>query len=277
MNIWDAFEVPTLEDQRNLPQIESLHKLGIAESELGLNPTTFNLDHPRLSELIREHNNKVGNLIMTYTLAYHYFSAGIPDDRWYQSPGEKGQSVQYMPDFSEEHWGRNIWFGYFSNVYYMTISSIWDSVLEIINHYYDYNLPVDMRLRSSILKKLKMEHPKISEIFASLQKNELYSQAQKYRTSAAHGSAPNSVKDTVKYEKNVMLTFPVLDDNGMPVLDSEGKPMTEQKKVRRISWGIGKYTPTKVIFQNMQAYAKLSAEKIHEILNLMHETPVENG
>ena len=105
MNIWDAFEVPTLEDQRNLPQIESLHKLRIAESELGLNPTTFNLDHPRLSELIREHNNKVGNLIMTYTLAYHYFSAGIPDDRWYQSPGKKGQSVQYMPDFSEEHWG----------------------------------------------------------------------------------------------------------------------------------------------------------------------------
>lgn len=214
---------------------------------------------------------------MTYTLVYHYFSAGIPDDRWYQSPGDKGQSVQYMPDFSEEHWGRNIWFGYFSNVYYMTISSIWDSVLEIINHYYDYDLPVDMRLRSSILKKLKMEHPEIADIFVSLQKNELYSQAQEYRTGAAHGSAPNSVKNTVKYEKNVMSTFPVLDDNSMPVLDSEGKPMTEQKKVRRISWGIGKYTPTKVIFQNMQDYAKLSAEKIHEILNLMHETPVENG
>lgn len=53
MNIWNAFEVPTLEDQQDLPQIESLRQLRIAESELGLSPTTFNLDHPRLSELIR--------------------------------------------------------------------------------------------------------------------------------------------------------------------------------------------------------------------------------
>ena len=212
---------------------------------------------------------------MTYTLVYHYFNAGIPDDRWYQSPGDKGQSVQYMPDFLEEHWGRNIWFGYFSNVYYMTISSIWDSVLEIINHYYDYDFPVDMRLRSNILKKLKAEHSEIADIFAALQSNELYSQAQEYRTGAAHGSAANNVKNTVKYEKNIVSTFPILDDNGMLVLDSKGKPMTEQKKVRKISLGIGKYTPTRVIFQNMQDYAKLSAEKIHEILSLMHETPAK--
>lgn len=274
MSIWAAFEVPTLEDRQNLPRIDDLQKLRIAETALGLNPTVFNLDHPRLSEIIREHNNKVSDLIMTYTLVYHYFNAGIPDDRWFQSPGDNGQSVQYMPDFSEEHWGRNIWFGYFSNVYYMTISSIWDSVLEIINHYYDYDFPVDMRLRSSVLKKLKAEHPEIADIFAGLQNNELYIKAQEYRTAAAHGSAPNSVKNTIRYEKGIVSTFLVLDDNGMPVLDSEGKPMTKQKKVRRISWGIGKYTPTKVIFQNMQDYAMLSAEKIHEILNLMYEVPI---
>ena len=40
---------------------------------------------------------------------------------------------------------------------------------------------------------------------------------------------------------------------------------------------IGEYTPTKTIFQNMQDYAKLSAEKIHEILNLMNETPAEDS
>ena len=156
----------------------------------------------------------------------------------------------------------------------MMISSIWDSVLEIINHYYDYDFPVDMRLRSSVLKKLKAEHPEIADIFADLQNNELYVKAQEYRTAAAHGSAPNSVKNTIRYEKGIVSTFPVLDDNGMPVLDSEGKPMTKQKKVRRISWGIGKYTPTKIIFQNMQDYAMLSAEKIHEILNLMYEVPI---
>lgn len=275
MNIWNAFEIPTVEDQKNLPQIDQINNLRIADSELGPDSSVFNLTLPRLSEIIREHNNKVGNLIISYTLAFHYFNAGIPDDRWYQSPGNKGQSIQYMPDFSEEHWGRNFWFGYFSNIYYITISSIWDSVLEIINHYYGYDFSIDIRLRNNIQKKLETEHPEIADIFASLQKNELFSKAQEYRTYAAHGSGANSVKNTVKYEKNVISSFPVLDDNGMPVLDEEGKMVTEQKKVQVISWGVGKYTPTKVIFQNMQDYAKLSAEKIHEIINLMQKEPIE--
>jgi len=89
-----------------------------------------------------------------------------------------------------------------------------------------------------------------------------------------HGSASNSVKDTITYEKGILVDLPVYDDSGRPVLDSKGKPMTEQKKATRISFGIGKYTPTKVIFQNMQDYVALSAEKIHEILKLMYNAPI---
>ena len=271
MNIWDTFEIPSIEEQHNLPQAENLRDLRINEAELGLAPDSFCLAHPRLHELIREYNNKVGDLIITYTLVYHYFHAGIPDERWCLSPGGNGQSVQYMPDFSEEHWCRNMWFGYFSNVYYILISSLWDSILEIINHYFDYDFSVDMRLRNTVLKKLKEDHPDISALFLNIQNDELYKKAQEYRTAASHGSAPNSIKNTVHYEKDVLSTFPVLDDQGMPVLDSDGKPMIKQVKSRKISFGVGKYTTTNSIFQNMQDYAKLSAEKIHEILAMMKE------
>ena len=271
MNIWDGFEMPTLDDRQNLPHADNLSNLRIDESELGLDPTSFCLAHPRLRELIREYNNKVGDLMITYTLAYHYFRAGIPDERWNQSPGKDGQSVQYMPDFSEEHWNRNMWFGYFANVYYILISSIWDSIIEILNHYYDYDFPVDLRLRNAVLKKLKIDHPGVNNVFHEIINTDLYKKAQEYRTAASHGSSPNSVKDTIRYEKDIITTLPVLDDNGMPVLDDEGHPMTKQVKARKISFGIGKYTPTSVIFQNMQDYAKLSAEKIHEILTLIRE------
>lgn len=269
MNIWSAFEIPTPEDRQNLPQADVLDSLHINESELGLDPTTFCIAHPKLSELIREYNNKVGDLIITYTLAYHYFRAGILDERWYQSPGNNGQSVQYMPDFSDEHWGRNMWFGYFANVYYILISSLWDSIIEVINHYYDYDFPVDLRLRNAVLKKLKADHPNISALFLSIQNDELYKKAQEYRTAASHGSSPNSVKNTIRYEKDILSTFPVWDDSGMPVLDSDGNPKVKQVKTRKISFGIGKYTPASAIFQNMQAYAQLSTVKIHEILSLM--------
>ena len=128
-----------------------------------------------------------------------------------------------------------------------------------------------MRLRNAVLKKLKDEHPSVHAVFHNILNTDLYKKAQEYRTAASHGSSPNSVKDTVLYEKDIISTFPVLDDNGMPVLDAEGKPITKQMKARKISFGIGKYTPTSVIFQNMQDYAKLSAEKIHEIMTLMRE------
>ena len=49
-----------------------------------------NLSHPRLYELVEEHNNKVGLLVISYTLCKHYYDQGIPDEPWYISPGKMG-------------------------------------------------------------------------------------------------------------------------------------------------------------------------------------------
>ena len=273
MNIWTSFEIPTFEDQLNLPQKEAIQQLRIEDSELGLSADEFCLDHPKLKEMIREYNNKVGTLMMTYTLVYHYFNKGIPDDKWYQSPGTNGQSVQYMPDFKEEHWGRSIWFGYFANVFYLTISSIWDSVLEIINHYYDYDFPSDLRLRSTVLKKIKNDHPDVHAIFVEVQSSPIYEIAQEYRTAAAHGTTPNSVTNTICVERGEAMPFPQYDENGNPILDNEGKQVVQQRKYRKIEFRIGSYTRTNDIFKNMQDYAVFSADKIHEILSKMNTVP----
>lgn len=50
VNIWDGFEIPTFDDRQNLPQADNLSRLRIEESELGLDPTSFCLAHPRLRE-----------------------------------------------------------------------------------------------------------------------------------------------------------------------------------------------------------------------------------
>lgn len=272
MNVWDAFEVPTIDERTNLPMIEQISKLYIDGTELGLSPSEFCLDHPRLEELIQEYNNKVGTLIMTYTLAFHYFNAGIPDDRWSISPGKQGQSVQYMPDFTEEHWGRNLWFGYFANVYYLTLYSIWDSVIEIINHYYDYDYPPANRQRKQVMEALKKDHRALFDILDALTADPIYKKAQEYRTAAAHGTTPNTVTDRIQQDKDIPMDFPVLGENGMPVVNEDGTFVTRKAKVRRIQWRIGKYATTQTIFQNMQEYAILSAGKIHEILSLMCAT-----
>lgn len=126
------------------------------------------MTHPRLAELIQEHNNKVGSLAITYALCRHYFNKGIPDDPWYISPGKEGQSIQYFPNFKEEHWMRRYWFNYFSDTFYLKISSVWDSMIEILNHFYSLDFSNDLRLRDNVIKWLKQNVNSIASVFADM-------------------------------------------------------------------------------------------------------------
>lgn len=125
----------------------------IDEATLGVSSDIFqNIGRPLLHGLITEHNNKVGNLHITYALCMHYYDRGIPDDPWYISPGKEGQSIQYFPEFKEEHYMRLFWFGYYADVFYLRLATIWDSLIEIINHYYGLDYVSDLRLRSNVMK-----------------------------------------------------------------------------------------------------------------------------
>lgn len=235
-----------------------------------LDPTGFNvtgdvlhdLSYPRLFELIEEHNNKVGSLVITYALCRHYFDRGIPDEPWFASPGSNGESIQYMPLFKEEHWMRRYWFNYFSDTFYLKIFSVWDSVIDIINDFYDLDYPSDLRLRSAVLKWLKRNQPSIHTVFDAMLSDDRYSDAQKYRTLAAHGTSPSSVTNTVSRQKNVMTEVPITDENGMMVM----KPI---KAALVVSVSAGEYTNVEKIVGNMQDYTTYSGQKMQEIMNLM--------
>lgn len=270
INIWKAFEMPSESDYGEKPAIHSLCSLRIELAELNAvdgwkNPLMTDISHPCLAELIKEYNNKVGSVIISYILCRHYFDKGIPDDPWVISPGKNGESIQYMPNFGEEHWGRRYWFSYFSNSFYLQISSLWDSVLEIINHYYGYNLPVDMRLRSQLIKRLKADHPIISGAFDSIMTEPIYTEAQKYRTAAAHGTSPSSIQKTVEYFQDAECEVPDHVENGKLIM----------KKVRgtKISYGAGEYTPVLKIMTNMDDYAAFCVTRIHAILSDMKSNP----
>ena len=167
---------------------------------------------PRLNELIKEHNNKVGSLRMTYAVCRHYYDKGIPDDPWHISSGENGESVQYFPKFKEEHWMRKYWFNFFADAFYLKISSVWDSIIEIINEKYDYGYQQDLRFRANVLKKLKDDNKDLLDLFTSIQADSLYIEAQKYRTAAAHGTSAGDVSNTVTSCKDVTIEVPEVVD-----------------------------------------------------------------
>lgn len=271
VRIEGSFELLTQEEWDKYLDTHIFDDMRIKDDDFGVTDNVFeNLSHPRLHEMIQEHDNKVGSLLITYALSRHYFDKGIPDDPWYISPGNEGQSIQYMPLFKDEHWMRQYWFNYFSDTYYLKISSVWDSVIEIINQFYSLNNPSDLRLRSNVLKWLKSNFSDIHDIFSKIMTESVYVDAQKYRTSAAHGTSAGTVTNTVKAQKDVWTEVLATDDSGMPILDAEGK--VTMKKVKAdaiISMGAGDYTNVATIMKNMEDYALFTGSKIKEIIAIM--------
>ena len=113
IDVGSSFELLSSEEWEQYLSVTLFDKM-LIEMEKFLSYQDRIFLYPRLEEAIKGHNNKVGDLKITYALCRHYFDKGIPDEPWYISPGKEGQSVQYVPNFEEEHWMRRYWFNHFA-------------------------------------------------------------------------------------------------------------------------------------------------------------------
>ncbi len=140
--------------------------------------------YPILMEEIDELNNKVGSIKVSYALCRHYYDKGIPDKPYYISPGKDGQSVQYFPNFKNEHWMRLYWFNHFADAAYMKLFSVWDSVTEILDTFYGMNIDKNMRFKFRVMDELKQKDNSIwSFLKNDVLNSALYQEAEKYRNS----------------------------------------------------------------------------------------------
>lgn len=271
INVEDSFELLTQEEWDRYFSVALFDEMTIEEAYMGGSSDFFqNFGRPRLQGLIMEHNNKVGNLQITYALCMHYFDRGIPDDPWYISPGKEGQSIQYFPEFKKEHYMRLFWFGYYADAFYLRISAVWDSLIEIINHYYGLNYASDLRLRSNVMKWLKDNQLAIFNVFQCILQEPVYKEAQKYRTMAAHGNSPSMVQNTMKQQKDVIVEVPDYDENGNIRIDGNGKVINKQVREQKVvSATVGDYVMSATLKSNMENCAVFTGQKIKQIINMM--------
>lgn len=262
VRIEGSFETLSQEEWDKYLGTELFKEMRFKEGTLGESRDFMkSISAPKLHEIIQEHNNKVGALEITYALCRHYFDKGIPDNPWHISPGKNGQSIQYFPNFSEEHWMRKYWFNYFADTFYLKMSAAWDSIIEIIDSFYQYGIQQDLRFRSNVFKKLKDDNPDLLALFNEIQENPLYTDAQKYRTAAAHGTSAGEVSNTVREQRNVETEI-------LEVID--GKPVMKKVKARQVvSFGAGEYTNVATIMKNIEDYSKYSGTKMQEAIKLM--------
>lgn len=212
-------------------------------------------------EVIKDHNNKVGMLKITYALCRHYFDKGIPDEPYYISPGKAGQSVEYFPKFNEEHWMRKYWFNYFADVFYLKISALWDSVYEIIDEFYQYGIKRCIDFKTKVLEKIKIDNPNLHKLLKEICDNKLYKDGQKYRIAAAHGTSIGEVKDPIKVQHNVETEIPDTIDGKIAM-----KKVNAQTVIKI---GVGDYVNVSTIMKHIEDYSIFVGGKIQEIIALL--------
>ena len=172
---------------------------------------------------------------------------------------------QYMPNFKPEHHMRLFWFNHFAANLYVTAFGVWDSIIEMLNIFYDINAKPDLRQRNEVLKWLKTNKNDVFVVFDGLKDNPIYIKANGYRTQFVHGIAPSEISNQNTYKK----------DTEAKIVDSEesirtGKAVYKTVKHATVmSVGVGQYTKVKDVLEIFEEFAKLTASKKDEILNLL--------
>jgi len=226
--------------------------------------------YPLLEQSIKAQNNKVGSMIITYALCRHYYNKGIPDDPWYKSPGDNGESIQYMPEFKEEHWMRRYWFNHFAESMYLKFFSVWDCITELLDIFYGLHIEHNTGFKFNLLKWLKKNKPDVAEFLEdNVFKAPLYIQASDYRNNFTHGIAPSEISNGFILKKDELVDIIKRDADGKPILDDQHRPITEKKKATVLSCKAGDYTIVKTIMDNIDNFAVFTGEKITGLINLI--------
>lgn len=220
------------------------------------------LMYPILMEEINELNNKVGSIKVSYALCRHYYDKGIPDNPYFISPGKEGQSVQYFPNFENEHWMRLYWFNHFADAVYMKLFSVWDSVTEILDTFYDLNIDKNMRFKFKVMEALKQ---KDNAIWAFLKQDvldsELYQRAERYRNSFAHYAGPSTISNTYTLQKGKEVELPEIQEDGTL------KMVKRQATV--LSCRVGDYVYVEDIINNILDFSHFTGQMISKLLRDM--------
>ena len=128
----------------------------------------------------------------------------------------------------------------------------------------------DLRLRDNVIKWLKQNVNSIAFVFADIQQNQLYKDAQSYRTLAAHGTSAASVSNTIQSRKDEWVEVHDRDSNGKLCLDENNRPVMKRVKAKAvISMTVGEYINVATILKNMEDYSSYTGHKIQEIIDLI--------
>lgn len=143
-------------------------------------------------------NNRIGDVRKCHAFLLFYFGTGFPDDKWYSSPGSKGQTVSYFDSFTDSDFYRKDMFDLFVNCYFFNVFSSMDTIGQILNIFYDLGLGTQQVTFNWVIPKLKDVNPELYGVLEELQSSDGYKQLGRFRNEIAHQYLPNSIGSLVE-------------------------------------------------------------------------------
>jgi hypothetical protein len=150
-----------------------------------------------LSRLDIELHNRLVDVAKSYVFVKYYHSLGIPDERWYVSPGRSGQSVEYFPDFLDDHFTIKSWFDYYADTFYQKLFAAWAVVGHVLNQVYGLELkPRQIDFEPAVMA-LGQNASDVRTALVSVIGDAAFAQARALRNDITHNESPSSVGMTV--------------------------------------------------------------------------------
>lgn len=188
-----------------------------------------------LDEAYIAFNRRIFETKLTYKMAVFFYNNGIPDDPWYISPG-KDQGVDYFPNFKEdEHYVNHYWFNYYTESFYSRFQGVIDYLFHIINKKYCLNIEDKVGFNKFVLNKLKVKEPRLRLLLNKHYYNNHYKELLTYRNNIIHNSKPGEISGSVTKQGGL------------------------------VAYGIGEYTSTTVLKNNMDKNIQLLSEHLKNV------------
>jgi hypothetical protein len=141
-----------------------------------------------LDEYLHQIEHRMADVATSYVLMVFYYEKGIPDKRWFISPGRGGASVEYYPDFEEIHFRIKAWFDFYADTLYYKLFSAWDLVGHELNVKYDLGIRKVYFERA--IAELQAKDIGLYMSLKAIQDSPIYRKANKIRNDITHNYLP---------------------------------------------------------------------------------------
>ena len=237
----EEFEFPTSEEWK---QIYDRSPLGSVFSVLS-NPGSLERIHHSLEDFAKAQevedwlyqiHHRMTDVATSYVLTMFYYGKGIPDKRWYISPGKDGASIQYYPDFADVHFRLKAWFDFYSDVLYYKLFSAWDLLGHVLNARYE--LGVDKVYFGTAVRELQSKDKAMYVFLKITQDSPAYKRASRIRNDITHNYLPYT----------------------------SGMSLCKSKAGSRTTIGLREYIPSDEVVANIHEVIDLFATTLQHIL-----------